>query len=107
MSKEKKLHSRLEGLMAGLGGVAHNGAPLPPPAPPTAPGPTATPGAPIDPHGVVPGWTWETDARGYYTACSSEIVSLLGFDAVALVSQPLTHIAVLDDTASRRELADA
>src|SRR5258708_24754926 len=107
MSKEKKLHSRLERLMAGLGGVAHNGAPLPAPAQPPAPEPSSTPGAPIDPHGVVPGWTWETDARGYYTACSGEIAMLLGFDSAALVGQPLTHIAVPADSASRRELASA
>ena len=92
MSKEKKLHSRLEGLMSGLGGVAHNGQPLPAPAEPAPPA-AAAPGAPIDAHGVVPGWTWETDARGFYTACSGEISALLGFDPAALVGQPLTHIA--------------
>src|SRR6185312_1542744 len=103
MSKEKKLNSRLEGLVAGLGGVAHNGQPLPPPAP--APAPAEAPGAPIDPHGVVPGWTWETDARGYYTACSSEIARLLGFEPAALIGQPLTHIALPADSGVRRELA--
>ena len=109
MSKDKRLHSRLEGLMAKLGGVAHNGEPLPAQVQPAAPAPAAagTPGAPIDPHGVVPGWTWETDARGFYTACSGEIARLLGFDPAALVGQPLTHIAVPADSASRRELAGA
>src|SRR5579859_592508 len=107
MSKDKRLHSRLEGLMAGLGGVAHNGQPLPAPAQPAAAELASAPGAPIDPHGVVPGWTWETDARGYYTACSGEISNLLGFDPAALVGQPLTHIAVPADSAGRRELAGA
>jgi signal transduction histidine kinase/putative methionine-R-sulfoxide reductase with GAF domain/ActR/RegA family two-component response regulator len=109
MSKEKRLNSRLEGLMTGLGGVAHNGQPLPPPAPAAlepADAPSE-PGAPIDPHGVVPGWTWETDARGYYTACSSEIANLLGFEPAALIGQPLTHIALPADSGVRRELASA
>ncbi len=105
MSNEKKLHSRLERLMSGLGGVSHNGEPLPAPVEPEAQPAAATPGAPIDPHAVIPGWTWETDAQGRYTACSAEITALLGFDPAALKGQPLTHIAVPADSASRRELA--
>ena len=101
MSNEKKLHGRLERLMSGLGGVAHNGEPVPTPVEPEAELPAATPGAPIDPHAVIPGWTWETDAHGRYTACSGEITALLGFDPAALQGQPLTHIAVPADSAAR------
>src|SRR5258706_11623078 len=107
MSNEKKLNSRLERLMAGLGGVAHDGAPRPAGAQSEPQPGAAAPGAPIDPHGVVPGWTWETDAQGRYTACSGEISALLGFDPAALTGQPLTHIAVPADSAGRRELASA
>src|SRR5579859_1855873 len=105
MSNEKKLHSRLERLMAGLGGVARDGAPRPEPEPPAAA--LGTPGAPIDPHAVVPGWTWEADAQGRYTACSPEVTTLLGFDPAGLIGQPLTQIAVASDSAGRRELAGA
>ena len=106
MSKEKKLLSRLERLMAGLGGVAHNGQPLPAEEPTAVVAATA-PGAPLDPHGVVPGWTWETDLAGRYTTCSSEVLALLGFDPAGLIGQPLTHIALPADSAGRRELASA
>jgi signal transduction histidine kinase/CheY-like chemotaxis protein len=105
MSKEKKLLSRLERLMSGLGGVAHDGEPPPAPVEPAAPATVAAPGAPIDPHGVVPGWTWETDAQGRYTACSSEVTALLGLEPASLIGQPLTHIALPADSAGRRELA--
>src|SRR5579859_2100626 len=105
MSNEKKLHSRLERLMAGLGGVARDGAPRPEPEPPAAA--LGTPGAPIDPHAVVPGWTWEADAQGRYTACSPEVTTLLGLDPAGLIGQPLTQIAIASDSAGRRELAGA
>src|SRR5260221_726087 len=107
MSKEKNLHSRLERLIAGLGGVAHDGEPLPAPVEPAAQAPATAPGAPIDPHGVVPGWTWETDVQGRYTVCSGEVTALLGLDPATLIGQPLTHIAVPADSAGRRELTSA
>jgi signal transduction histidine kinase/CheY-like chemotaxis protein len=105
MSNEKKLHSRLERLLSGLGGVARDGAPRPEPEAPAAT--PAAPGAPIDPHGVVPGWTWESDEQGRYTACSAEVTALLGLEPVQLIGQPLTDIAVGSDGAGRRQLAAA
>jgi signal transduction histidine kinase/putative methionine-R-sulfoxide reductase with GAF domain/ActR/RegA family two-component response regulator len=107
MSNEKKLHSRLERLLAGLGGVARDGEPRPVPVEPTDSVLAAAPGAPIDPHGVVPGWSWETDAQGRYTACSGEISALLGLEPAGLVGQPLTHVALPADSSGRRELASA
>src|SRR5215831_15037156 len=105
MSNEKRLHSRLERLMAGLGSVAHNGAPKPPPV---EPAPARQPGASIDPHGIVPGWTWESDAQGRYTACSGEIATLLGLEPAGLLGQSLTSIALAGaGQASRHELAAA
>ncbi len=107
MSNEKKLHSRLERLMAGLGGIARDGLPRPVPLEPEITASAAGPGAPIDPHGVVPGWTWETDTHGLYTACSAEVTGLLGFDPAGLIGQPLTQVALPADSAGRRELATA
>ena len=110
MSKEKKLHSRLEGLFAGLAG---GDTPAGRPRPESQAGGLAAPpaaleaGAAADALAVVPGWTWEIDPNGALTACSPEVVGWLGFTPGELTGRSLAQLVPDADTASRHALAGA
>jgi len=123
MSKENQLNNRLEGLFTGLDG-ANKDAPeagpstaaasvaapaLAPVKPPPAPTSAAKPRRPDRPDalGTIPGWAWETDSHGFYTACTDEVTGLLGLSPAALIGQPLTFVAVPADGLARRELNSA
>ncbi|MBU0510233.1 MAG: GAF domain-containing protein, partial [Chloroflexi bacterium] len=47
----------------------------------------------------LPGWTWECDSQGYYTACSPEVERTLGVEAAAFLGQPLTSFRVARQSA--------
>ncbi|MEP7359553.1 MAG: PAS domain-containing protein, partial [Anaerolineales bacterium] len=57
--------------------------------------------------GIVPGWTWETDAQGRYLFCAPEIRTLLGIEPAGLVGQPVAEIGLPTDAAGRRDLTSA
>src|SRR5687768_16878720 len=108
MSKEKKLHSRLEGLFSGLpkgDPSPAGGAQLEPPGP-AAPAPLAG-SAPHDALAVVPGWTWEANANGALTGCSPEVSGLLGFTPGELLGRTLAELAPASDAHSLGALAEA
>jgi signal transduction histidine kinase/ActR/RegA family two-component response regulator len=97
MSNEKRLPSQFDAPLAGLGRLPGNG----------QSSPAAAAGSWADPLGTIPGWSWETDAAGVYTACSPEITGLLGLAPAALLGQPLTHLALPADPRDRAELTRA
>ncbi len=47
----------------------------------------------------LPGWTWECDSQGQYTACSPEVERILGVEAAAFLGQPLTSFGVARQSA--------
>ncbi|MCC6191993.1 MAG: GAF domain-containing protein [Anaerolineales bacterium] len=86
--------------------AAGDGRPAPPSAAPPQGAADQTPLS-ADPLGVTPGWSWEIDALGAYTACSPEIVALLGIAPDSLIGQPLTQMAAPADSSARHELTNA
>lgn len=70
MSKKKQINNRLNDLFADMGEEA----------------------SPISEESeVLPGWTWQCDAVGYYTACSPEIEDILGFKAASFLGRLMTQ----------------
>ncbi len=69
LAKRSLANSRLETLFAGL---EEDAALLPSPG-----------------QAALPGWTWECDPQGRYTACSPEVESFLGWKPQELLGQPL------------------
>lgn len=49
---------------------------------------------------ALPGWTWECDSRGYYTACSPEVGRILGVEAEAFLEQPLVSFGLSRQSSS-------
>jgi signal transduction histidine kinase/ActR/RegA family two-component response regulator len=96
MSNEKRLPSPRNALLAGLDRLPGNGQSSAAAAAPWA-----------DPLAPVPGWSWETDADGVYTACSPEVTDVLGIPPSALLGQPLTHLALPASAHDRAELTRA
>ena len=43
---------------------------------------------------ALPGWTWECDSQGYYTACSPEVKRILGVESTAFLGQPLASFGL-------------
>ncbi len=86
----KKLRRQLEGLFANRLAVEKD-SPPPEPEPPRAPGPPALPEEPR-----LLGWTWETDTLGYYTYCSLEVISVLGYTPDEMRGHSLTHFLIQD-----------
>ncbi len=79
MPKQKILHNRLDDLFADLEQEATD--------------------IPAD-QDALPGWTWECDSRGYYTACSPEVEHVLGVEAAAFLGQPLVSFRMSRQSAS-------
>ena len=69
MSKQKKLHNRLNDLFSDLGHQKSQ--------------------TPLE-HGAIPGWTWECDSNGRFVSCSPEVKNVLGFEAQDFIGQDLT-----------------
>jgi PAS domain S-box-containing protein len=110
MSNEKKLHSRLEGLFAGLpkGDPAPSGRMRLEPPGPAAPVTPAAFEAELahDALAVLPGWTWETSSNGVLTGCSPEVTACLGYTPAELAGQPLAQIAYGHESNGARELGE-
>ncbi|OQX62252.1 MAG: hypothetical protein B5M51_06380 [Anaerolinea sp. 4484_236] len=79
-------YSRLEKLFVGLGEQAAHQPPLKD-APKTL------------------GWTWECNSKGLYTACSSEVESVIGYTPDDLIGKPLASFGV--DEQSQSTLIEA
>lgn len=69
MSKKKQLNNRLNALFADMGEDKS---------------PVAEGGE------ILPGWTWQCDAVGYYVACGSEVEKILGYPASSFLGQLMT-----------------
>jgi signal transduction histidine kinase/CheY-like chemotaxis protein len=111
MSNDKKLHSRLEGLFAGLGSLARGAQPGA-----DASGPPAEGGLPVaahvplarhDPLASPAGWSWETGADGALTACSPEASAHLAIESGDMLGKPLASLVFPGDDAGQQALAAA
>lgn len=92
MSDQKKLNKRLKDLFAELEEFT-----------------------PLQEEKQIPGWTWECDSHGRYTACSSEIENILGIKSTEFLGQLLSTFrvaaesqsqvsAILEENSSRKEI---
>ncbi len=78
MSKQKQINNRLNDLFADMG---EDKSPI------------------SEERGVLPGWTWQCDAVGYYTACSSEVEHILGHFPASFLGQLMTEYQLSPESA--------
>lgn len=84
MSKQKQFNNRLNDLFADM---SEDKAPI------------------TEESHVLPGWTWQCDAVGYYIACDPEVEDILGHNASSFIGQLLTQYQL--STESSTELMAA
>ena len=79
MSKQKQFNNRLNDLFADMG---EDESPI------------------SDDSHVLPGWTWQCDAVGYYTACGQEVEEILGFEASSFIGKLITQYQLTSESSN-------
>ena len=77
MSKQKQFNNRLNDLFADMG---EDESPISEDSP------------------VMPGWTWQCDAVGYYTACGQEVEEILGVEASSFIGKLITQYQLTSES---------